>query len=91
MQLANELLESEKFIENNTKIFKLKITEINAIGYNNNQILKRNNEEIRQNNNELNKENDMLGSENILLENELKLCDNINSDSRNHISEMENE
>jgi len=32
MQLSTELLESEKNIDNNTKNFKLKITEINAIG-----------------------------------------------------------
>lgn len=32
MQLSNELLEAEKNIDNNTKIFRLKITEIKSIG-----------------------------------------------------------
>lgn len=32
MQLSNELLEAEKNIDNSTKIFRLKITEIKSIG-----------------------------------------------------------
>jgi len=89
MQLANELLESEKNITNNTKTFRLKVNEIDSIGYKNCQALKKNNDEMNQCKNELEKNNNVLLVEKLLLENELKLCDKNNDDARKHLKEIE--
>jgi hypothetical protein len=63
MQIANEKLEFEKIIADQTKLYRIKINEITSIGFKNNQDLKRNNELIKQDNNEITKNNDMLTSE----------------------------
>jgi hypothetical protein len=55
MQLANEKLEYEKNIADQTKLYRIKINEITSIGFKNNQNLKRNNELIKQDNNEITK------------------------------------
>jgi hypothetical protein len=89
MQLADELLESEKFIDNNTKMLKHKVNDINTIGHGNIQILKRNNEEIKQCNTNIKKNNEILESEKVLFSNELHLCDTNNLDARQHIKDLE--
>jgi len=63
MLLNSELLTAERNIFNNTKVFELKINEINSVDYQNCHILTRNNENINQSNCELENNNNILRSE----------------------------